>query len=309
MTETSVCLQLFLAWLNRTHDRAFRTDEFAHPGVASDGPFRIAIEVHPLLGPTENPVWLARRDQLESSIALDLPGAFALWLPAGADLPSGATDSMAFVQQVRQTALTLQPGERSFVPLPIALYLRKVQEEGSLVSVAGGLNPHWARLSERVRGSFDLDSTRLHRLSESEEHLERLMETIWERAGQMERPGQWVEIETMDAWTLQRLAGEHGVTIVGMPPEEMDDVGLAVRRNFRRILAGAAPQLREREADLRALVVLGYYARIEEEGTTTALRGYDPTLYANLDFVCLAADGLLKPLIQAPAHLLPWARG
>jgi hypothetical protein len=40
---------------------------------------------------------------------------------------------------------------------------------------------------------------------------------------------------------------------------------------------------------------------MEEEGATTALRGYDPTLYGGIDFVCLAADGLVKPLIQPRA--------
>src|SRR3972149_1606130 len=69
----------------------------------------------------------------------------------------------------------------------------------------------------------------------------------------------------------------------------------------RRRLPEAAPRLRARGAALRALVVLGYSPRLEQEGTTTALRGYDPALYANLDFICLAADGVLKPLIQAPA--------
>ena len=37
------------------------------------------------------------------------------------------------------------------------------------------------------------------------------------------------------------------------------------------------------------------------------MRGYDPTSYSGLDFVCLVADGVVKPLIQTPGHLLPWA--
>ncbi|HEU4759789.1 MAG TPA: hypothetical protein VFT91_07385 [Dehalococcoidia bacterium] len=307
MTETEVCLELFLDWLNRIHARAFRTDEFAHPGLAVDGPLRIAVEVHPLVGPTENQPWLALRDQLQQEIARDLPGAYALWLPAGADLPSGAEEAAGFVRRVREAAAGLQPGDRSYVPLPITLYLRRTQQEGTLVSVSGGLNPHWARLSERVQGAFDLDSTRLHRLPESDEHLERLMETVWERARQLDSPGQWVEIETIDAWTVQRLAAGEGLAIVGVPPEETQDMGLAVRRNFRRLLAAAGRRLRQREADLRALVALGYYPRLEQEGATTALRGYDPALYADIDFICLAADGLIKPLIQLPAHLLPWS--
>ena len=56
------------------------------------------------------------------------------------------------------------------------------------------------------------------------------------------------------------------------------------------------------------LIVLGPYARMEQEGATTAMRGYDPALYAGIDFVCLVADGLVKPLVQTPAGLLPWNR-
>lgn len=39
------------------------------------------------------------------------------------------------------------------------------------------------------------------------------------------------------------------------------------------------------------------------------MRGYDPVLYSGLDFVCLVADGLVTPLIEAPAGVLPWRRG
>lgn len=315
MREADVCLQLFLAWLDQVHGRRFQVDEGEDlpagglSALASNGSLRLALEVHHLIGPTENAAWLALRERLQKEIALELRGAFALWLPVGADLPSGARETLEFVQRVRQTAVTLQPDERAFVPFPITLYLKKVRDEGNLMSVVGGMNPYWARFTERVRGSFDLDSTRLHRLPESEEHLQQLIDSITEASQRIQDVGQWVEIETIDAWTIQRLEGDHGVAIVGVAPDEIEDVGLAVRRNFRRILADAAPRLRQRQADLRALVLLGYYARMEQEGATTALRGYDPTLYANLDFVCLAADGLLKALIQAPAALLPWARG
>ncbi len=114
----------------------------------------------------------------------------------------------------------------------------------------------------------------------------------------MEHAGQQAELETIDAWTVQRLRGGEGVTIIGRPPDEPGDVGLTVRRNFRRLLAESGPRLHGREADARALVVLGHYGRMDEEGATTAMRGYDPSLYAGLEFVCLAADGLIKPLME-----------
>ncbi len=328
MREEDVCLELLLGWLAAQHGRRFAVDQSEYldaaglSAVASDGAFQLAVEVRPLLDPSENPAWLAYRDQLQTDIAVDpstssgqvLPGAFALWLPAGADLPSGSRERMEFVQHVRKTALALAPGERAHVPLPISLYLKKLRDDGNLMSVVGGLNAYWARFTERIRGTYDLDASQLHRLPESEEHLEALLDLICRRTEAIENSGQWVEIETVDAWTVQRLADGHGVVIVGLPPDEIGDMGLAVRRNFRRVLAEAASRLAERQTDLpagrqalRALVALGYYGRMDQEGATTAIRGYDPALYSSLDFVCLAVDGVLKPLIQPPARVLPWA--
>ena len=218
-------------------------------------------------------------------------------MPAGADLPAGEPQASAFVEHVRQAAIKLGPLERAHVPLPITLFLRKNVDSGSVVSVTGGLNPHWARFTERVRGTFDMDSTRLHRLPESDEHLESLIETVIERSEKLES-GQWAEIETIDVWTVQRLGENETTTIVAVPGSEARDMGLAVRRNLRRILGEAVPSLRESEAELKVLVLLGYYARIEEEGASIAMRGFSPALYSGIDYVVLVADGVVKPLIQ-----------
>ena len=96
------------------------------------------------------------------------------------------------------------------------------------------------------------------------------------------------------------------MTILGLPPEATVDMGVAVRRNLRRILVEAGQKLSARESDLRAIVILGTYPYIDQEGATTALRGYDPTVYSNLDFICLASDGQVKALVESP--LLPWAK-
>jgi hypothetical protein len=314
--EASVALDLFLRWLNTSASlsagasaspgavesaRHFQLETSTETGAtATDGGVRLAAEVRPLLGPTENERWAAERERLEWALSEAVPARLALWAPGGAALPSGEPDTSEFLSLVREAALRLGPQERSYVPLPVSLYLRKNAGSGGVVSVTGALNPYWARFTDRVRGTYDLDSTRLHRLPESEEHLERLIETIVERASGLE-PGQAAEIETIDAWTVQRLPGERGAAIIGVPPEEHQDAGLTVRRNLRRIFAETAPELRQQEAELRALVVIGYYPRIEQEGATTAMRGYDPALYSGIDFVCLVADGLVKPLIAAPA--------
>jgi hypothetical protein len=298
VSEYTVALELFLRWLNEGQQRRFRIETGGDTSsIAQDGPIRLAIEVRPLLGPTEDAAWLSARERLEEQIAGAVPGAVALWVPAGAQLPGGEPVLSEFIEHVRQATVKLGPHERAHVPLPIRLLLRKSSDSGNVVSVTGGLNPHWARFTERVRGTFDLDSTRLHRLPESEEHLDALLDAIVERSSKLEA-GHVAEIETVDSWTVQRVAGE-GVTIVGVPPAETQEAGLSVRRNLRRVLGEAAPALRASDEELKALVLLGYYARMEDEGATIAMRGFSPALYSGLEYVCLVADGLVKPLIAA----------
>lgn len=297
MSETEVTLDLFLHWLTHAHERAFRVSERTETGaIATDGGARLTVEVRSLL-PAEDSAWLRRREQLEAALSEGLPGRYALWVPSGADLPREEPQLSGFIDLIRKSALRLGPHERSYVPFPIKLRLRKVSDEGGVVTASGGLNSYWARFTEHVTGTYDLDSRRLHRLPESDAHLQELIDFIAGRSKEM-APGDLFEIETIDAWTVQALDGDEGVTVIGAPPGNLEDQGLEVRRNFRRLLAQAGPKLRETEAALRALVVVGYYPRMDQEGASTSMRGFDPGLYAGIDFVCLAADGLVKPLIQ-----------
>ncbi|MCH8052087.1 MAG: hypothetical protein IIC86_08730 [Chloroflexi bacterium] len=305
-SESEAAFDLFLQWLREGHGRGFAVKDSDSVVTASDGEFTLAASVASLV-PFEDERWEAARERLESQIAEGLPARIALWAPSGAALPAEEPVASEFAETVRQGAVKLGPQERAHLPLPIRILLRKNNSGGGVISATGGLQPHWATFTGRVQGTFDLDSTALHRLPESSEHLEKLIEQIVEVAGQMS-DGEVREIETIDAWTVQRLSGDGGCTIFGLPRAATEDIGLAVRRNFRRLLRDAVPSLREAEADLRALIVIGYYPRMEMEGATTALRGYDPTLYSGLDFVCLVADGVVKPLIQTPDRLLPWAK-
>src|SRR5207247_6082869 len=116
-----------------------------------------------------------------------------------------------------------------------------------------------ARFTGRVNGTFDLDSTQLHRLPDAEEHLDALIETVVERSSRLEA-GKWAEMETIDAWTVQRLTSEGESTMVAVSASGAHDLGLAVRRNLRRILGEAVPLLRARGSELTALVLIGYYA-------------------------------------------------
>lgn len=309
MDEAQVCLQLFRAWLEESqglHCVPGALSALGHASLSARlrcGRWTVAVEVRPLLGPPPLP-WQERREALEGRLAERLEGAYALWLPPGADLPSPGPETEEFLVRVQEAAGRLAPGQRSSLALPAVLYLRKTRQEGAVITVSGPLDAYWARLSERASGTYELDSTRLHRLPEDEEEREALFQAIWEAARRIQEPGQWAEVEVADLWTLQRLMEGQGFVIVGTAPASAEETGLAVRRNLRHLLAEASPRLLASEADARALVLLGYYAHMEQEGVSVALRGYDPSLYSGLDLVCLAADGRLRPVLQSPA--LPW---
>jgi hypothetical protein len=300
--EQDLCLELFLDWLAAAHASQFRVDQRpSGEGLTarcSDGQRTLAVEVRPLLTAPEYEVWEAYRRQLEGEIAADLPGALALWVPPGADLPGEGDAAEGFRQHVRQAALALQPGERGSLRLSVQIRLRKTDTEGGLMSVVGGLSRYWAGMSERVRGAFDLDANAVHRLPESEEERVALVERVVQEAGRLTELRQWVDLPAEDVWTIQRLRQGQGFRIVGLPPQALSDIGIAVRRNLRRMLIDAGPRLLAAEADLKALLILGFYDSAEEENVSTSLRGFDPSLYTSLDFVCLAADGRLKPIVE-----------
>lgn len=301
-----VALHLFLAWLNQGAGRSLRlASRIGSQATATGDGLTVAIESHPIIEGEEES-WTSLRRSVEDRLAASLPGGYALWVPPGAGLPPEGLSAEEFVSAVRAAALRLGPGERAHVSLPTRLYLRKTSDSGNVVSVTGGLSAYWARFTERVRGTYELDSTRLHRLPESESHLEALLDTIVQKAAEL-AAGAWSEVETIDAWTVQRVEGLNRFVLVGWPPQAVVDTGLTVRRNTRRILSQSAPVLRSRAGDLRAIVLLGPYARMEQEGVTTAIRGYDPALYSGIDLVCLVADGQIKPVVQAP--VAPWGRG
>jgi hypothetical protein len=299
--EQDLCLELFLGWLAEAYGRQFEVErrpfsEFT--ARCSDGQRSLTVDVRLLLDPSEQGVWQSYRYELEEEISKGLTGAFVLWLPPGADIPAGAEYAGGFVEQVRQAALALEPGQRGQLNLPVKLHLRKSSDQGSLMSVVGGLDPYWVSMSESMKGSFDLDSTAIHRLTESEEERQELIGRICAEASQIERRGHWQALDATDVWTIQRLRQGQGLVIVGAPPELASDMGTGVRRSLRRILSDAGPRLASAGTDLTALVILGIYQYADEENISTALRGFDPGLYTTIDFICLAADGWLKPITQ-----------
>jgi hypothetical protein len=199
--EQELCLELFLDWLAASHGSRFHADQRPFDGLTArctDGQRTLAVEVRPLFVAHEYEVWEAYRRNLEGEISADLPGAFAVWVPPGANLPGEGDAIEDFRQRARQAALALKPGERGSLRLPVQMRLRKIDDEGGLMSVVGGLSRYWAGMSERVRGTFDLDASAIHRLPESEEERVALVDRVVQEAGRLSELRQWSNLEAED---------------------------------------------------------------------------------------------------------------
>lgn len=307
ISADDVCLDLFLAWLANQHGRHFQIESLSRPqnavglsSICTDGDSKLAVEVRHLLNFEENHAWHQGREALEDDIAADLDGGYAVWLPPGAELPGIGDERSAFIRRLRETCSKLEPGERGQLLLPTKIRVYKSSEVGGLMTVAGPLEKYWARMSERVRGAYELDSREIHRLSESDEDVQQIVTQVVDIANAITELRQQVELDAYDVWTVQRLNQDDGVSVIGLPPEMLKDQGIAIRRNMRRNLIDAKAGISRSQCDFRALVSLGFYSHMQDEGATTAMRGYDPATYGDLEFVCLVTDGMVKAQLELP---------
>ena len=233
---------------------------------------------------------------------LDRAGrSLAVWVPRGAPLPSGEPAVDQFVRAV--DAATALADDRFEIRRKVRLFLRRTSTTGSVITVLGGLSAHWAKFTNRVPGSFQLNSSALCRLPESQQERDALAERIVLAAGQPTIDETGV-IEAEDAWTASDL-GEGGSCVIGSPRPDTDEQSAALRRNLRSLLH-AQKESPQAEAAARALVVLGAATYAADEKLSWALRGMDPALYAGYDIIAVVTDGVVKPLLEPPRQTLPW---
>ena len=297
MDVDDVALRLFAAWREERGGGGIsdwrRLDEGIYSASASNGQLHIAVS--PLFE-RDFGDWLRDKESLEEQLAAALEnGAYVLWLPPGAVLRLEEPARTDFVFRLKMKAAGLQTGERADFKVPVVLGLQKQEPEGAYASVIGGLSPIWSWFTEKIRGVYNVDSRALVRLPESREERETLVEAIAAELGAMEVGGR-TQMTVEDSWTLQRIAGSNGFTIVGAPPERLPEER-ETRKRVRAVLSTA------REAlggdGVNVLLMPGLYLYASEENVSTAIRGFDPGLYAGLDLIALVADGTLKPIISA----------
>ncbi len=302
-------LQLFLDWFGRRYARSARPVAQSPAGEALRA-VRVRVGrrwelactlVSVVHGEADLP-FEAARAAVERR--LDLEGLpLALWLPRGAELPAGEPGLSQLALAAHEARPLGEDGPLE-VRRPVRIHLRRVDTEGSVVTVLGGLSPLWAQFTNRVPGSFQLNARDLHRLPASEEEREALIERVVLAAGQPDVDDS-LAIPAEDVWTANRL-GDRAI-VIGSPAPEGDEASARLRRTLRALLREA----RERRdasagADARALVVLAAATELADEKVSWALRGMDPTLHAGYDLIAVVADGRVRVALDAPAGALPW---
>lgn len=311
---------LLLDWLNQRFDVRFQLGDAPDPEpvegfLATDGGHRIGLYTAPLW--EEEPAWQERLRAAEQRLdASGVPGAFLLWLPPGADVPLDEPDASDFAERVGAAAASLPPGGRTEVTFPVPLKLAKMREEAGYASVVGALSRWWTRITEKVDGTWYVDSSAVHRLTQDGQAREQL----WDNIGRLSysvQVGEAVDFEIDEAWTLQRLSeseaeagpalsGVEGFALVGAPPGSDPTEGFLVRRTARRRLAAANKALGALDAELRAVGLIGSYEYAEVETAGATVKALDPSLYGRLQVVCILVDGEVRPVFLPRA--LPWTQ-
>ncbi len=303
-SEIPFIARLTLEWLaDRTGAPASLIDESAESllhGRLGDEP--VALVVETLSSGERPPSWQIGLDRFAARLDPGGDGAVLLWLPAGAALPADEPGTTVAVRAVQAAIERTGPGESSDALLPIALRLQKRDESGAYVSAVGGLAPLWAQFTDRVQGYYQIDSTALHRLPQDDEQVRALIDRLVEASVGMAL-GETRSVDAEDHWRVQRLHGGAGCAIVALPPGDETESGAPLRRRLRALLRDAGNRLSAERPALRVLTLLGHYPTIEADQAGPALRGQDPSLFAGVDLVVLAADGSLKPLLDVGRRL------
>lgn len=307
--------RLFLAWINERFGRSFApVDMNAEVWTAADEAGadlpggRIGLVSTRLSEPSES--WDARCRELEARLDEARPGSYLLWTPPGGKLPREEPEESEWVRRVVLAASRLASGRKGEIRVPVKMVLAKVRDEGGYANVIGGLSRYWTTVTEKVNGTYYLDSQALKRLTRDEAEREELFDRIG-MLSQGVQKSEAVEFEHEDAWSVQRIPrgpAAKGVTdgwaITGCPEGFDPSDGGTIRRLLRQKLVAARDALSGRSAALKALVLIGPYDYMENETAGPALRGFDPALAASVDIVALVADTDVKPIVLSRS--IPW---
>jgi hypothetical protein len=297
---------LLLDWYGGRTGRDYRlasTIEGDVPVYLAEAPEgTLAVTVAPLWETESDPAAEEARALMEERLSAGLVrGPFLLWVPPRASVPVDEPSASDFVQRVQQAAAPLQSGTRAEVTLPVPVQLAKMRDEGGYASVIGGLGRWWTLITERVNGTFHVNSSRIRRAPQSAALREQLFDLIGETSKTI-NTGEAVEFDTIEAWTVQRLRdeplGQTGFAIAQAPPGVDPGEGTIMRRMVRKRLRAAADALRAVEADVKGVGLMAIFDYAEHENVGSFVKSLDPGLYADLGLVAAVVDGEVRPIFQ-----------
>jgi hypothetical protein len=306
---STLALCLFNQWLGSHYARSTAQSDTESAGGVLTGRITIGrrweldVTVLNTLAADATLEFEAARSSVEQRLD-DEGRSVAVWAPRGAPLPVGEPAIGAFMAALN-AARRLEDG-RLELRRPVKLHLRRTSTTGSVITILGGMAAHWAQFTNRVPGSYQLNSSALYRLPASDEDRSALAERIV-LAAQQPTADESQVVAAEDAWSANDL-GDGPSCVLGSPKPDSDEQSSALRRNLRSLLreareAEAAPG---RQSPIRGLAVLGAATYAEEEKLSWALRGMDPSLYAGYEIIAVIADGVVKPLLEPPRQKLPW---
>jgi hypothetical protein len=260
----------------------------------------LAVAIAKLYEAETDPAAEEARQYMEDRLTAGLVrGPHLLWVPPHAAVPIEEPDASDFVQRVQQGAAPLQPGQRGEVELPVGVQMAKMRDEGGYASVIGGLSRWWTLITERVSGTFHVNSSKMRRAPQSAA----LREQLFARIGELSKPmqtGDAIEFDTIEAWTVQRLPreplGETGFAIVQAPPKIDPADGTLMRRLVRKRLKEASDALANVEADIKGVGLIAVYEYAEHENVGSFVKSLSPALFSGLPFIAAIVDGEVRPI-------------
>jgi hypothetical protein len=304
--------RLLIDWLNARYESDFRLTEASGDAfMAVDGEGRAAVFVAPLWDDDET--WSAKLRAIEQRLAAAaVDGAFILWVPPKAAIPSEEPDASDFVERVVAVAREMPAGARAEVTFPVQVTLGKMRDEGGYASVIGGLSRWWTRITEKVNGTFHVEASRVHRITRDGEAREKL----WDNIGALShgiQVGQAADFSVDEAWTLQRLPDATpsegqalawqaaGLAIIGAPPDIDSADGVLLRRGARKRLAEANDALGSLDVATRCVGLVASYEYADLEGVSSVVKALTPSLFSGIDLICVITDGEVRPTFAPKA--------
>ena len=260
---------------------------------------RLALAVAPLWEPSASRGRAARALMEERLDAGSVRGPYLLWAPPRAAVPADEPEASDFVQRVQLAAAPMPPGARAEVDLPVKIQLAKMRDEGGYASVIGGLSRWWTLITERVDGTFHVNSARIRRAPESAETASACSRRSASLARPEHRRRRRVRgVGGVDAAAAAREPlGETGFAIAQAPPNIDPADGTLMRRLVRKRLKDATKRS-PASKPTKGVGLIAIYEYAEHENIGSFVKSLDPGLYANVPLVAALVDGEVRPIFQ-----------